>query len=55
MLSFLNLIKLLIGNINLLVFFIVMFITFGILTKDFKSSLKVILTIVLALSLAHLI
>ena len=55
MLSFLNLIKLLIGNINLLVFFIVMFITFGILTKDFKSSLKVILTIVVALSLAHLI
>lgn len=55
MLSFLNLIKLLIHNVNLLIFFITMVLFFGKITKDYKSSLIVMLKIAIVLSLAHLI
>ncbi|MBI5997481.1 hypothetical protein [Clostridium perfringens] len=55
MLSFLTLIKLLIHNVNLLIFFITMFLVFGKITKDYKSSLIVMLEIAIALNLVHLI
>lgn len=55
MLNFLNLIKLLINNTNLLLFFIFMFLFSGYISKDYKSSLHAVLIIVVALSAVHLI
>ncbi|CEP44291.1 hypothetical protein [Paraclostridium sordellii] len=55
MINFITMIITLKGNLQLMLFFILMVVLFGALTKDFKVTVKTYLIIALALSFANLI
>ena len=55
MLDFMTMLITLRENLQLMVFFISMVVLFGVITKDFKSAVKVFLMIALALAFANLI
>lgn len=55
MLNFITMLITLKENLQLMLFFILMVVLFGLFTKDFKATVKIYLIIALALSFANLI